>query len=227
MKVLVIGGIAGGPSFATRLRRINEEAEIIIFERGAAISVASCALPYYLGGLIKDRSAVIERTPEILKQKNNIDVRLFNEVTQINPKDKSVTVKNLQTGETYTEDYDKLVIATGSSPTVPEIPGIHDANNTFVLRAVTDADKIKSFLEEKHPKSITVLGAGSIGIEVSEAFVDNQMDVTIIEQTGHVAAPFDPEITDIVADELKKQGVNVILNESVKEIQVASRILCK
>lgn len=219
MKVLVIGGIAGGPSFATRLRRINEDAEIIIFERGAAISVASCALPYYLGGLIKDRSAVIERTPEILKQKNNIDVRLFNEVTQINPDDKTVAVKNLQTGDTYTEDYDKLVIATGASPTVPEISGIHDANNAFVLRAVTDADKIKSFIDEKHPKTVTVLGAGSIGIEVSEAFVDNQMDVTIIEQTGHVAAPFDPEITDIVADELKKQGVHVILNESVKEIQ--------
>lgn len=219
MKVLVIGGIAGGPSFATRLRRINEDAEIIIFERGAAISVASCALPYYLGGLIKDRSAVIERTPEILKQKNNIDIRLFNEVTQINPDDKTVAVKNLQTGDTYTEDYDKLVIATGASPTVPEISGIHDANNAFVLRAVTDADKIKSFIDEKHPKTVTVLGAGSIGIEVSEAFVDNQMDVTIIEQTGHVAAPFDPEITDIVADELKKQGVHVILNESVKEIQ--------
>ena len=219
MKVLVIGGIAGGPSFATRLRRINEDAEIIIFERGAAISVASCALPYYLGGLIKDRSAVIERTPEILKQKNNIDVRLFNEVTQINPDDKTVAVNNLQTGDTYTEDYDKLVIATGASPTVPEISGIHDANNAFVLRAVTDADKIKSFIDEKHPKTVTVLGAGSIGIEVSEAFVDNQMDVTIVEQTGHVAAPFDPEITDIVADELKKQGVHVILNESVKEIQ--------
>lgn len=165
MKVLVIGGIAGGPSFATRLRRINENAEIIILERGAAISVASCALPYYLGGLIKDRSAVIERTPEILKQKNNIDVRLFNEVTKINSADKNVDVKNLQTGETYRETYDKLIIATGSSPTFPEIKGIHDADNAFVLRAVTDADKIKAFIDEKHPQHATVLGAGSIGIE--------------------------------------------------------------
>lgn len=159
MKVLVIGGIAGGPSFATRLRRINEDAEIIILERGAAISVASCALPYYLGGLIKNRSAVIERTPEILKQKNNIDVRLFNEVTKINSDAKTVEVHDLQKDETYTENYDKLIIATGASPTVPEIPGIHDADNAFVLRAVTDADKIKSFLDTKHPKHVTVLGA--------------------------------------------------------------------
>lgn len=219
MKVLVIGGIAGGPSFATRLRRINEDAEIIILERGAAISVASCALPYYLGGLIKNRSAVIERTPEILKQKNNIDVRLFNEVTKINSDAKTVEVRDLQKDETYTESYDKLIIATGASPTVPEIPGIHDADNAFVLRAVTDADKIKSFLDAKHPKHVTVLGAGSIGIEVSEAFVENNMDVTIVEQSDHVASPFDPEITDIVAQELKKQGVHVILNESVKEVQ--------
>lgn len=184
MKVLVIGGIAGGPSFATRLRRINEDAEIIILERGAAISVASCALPYYLGGLIKNRSAVIERTPEILKQKNNIDVRLFNEVTKINSDAKTVEVHDLQKDETYTENYDKLIIATGASPTVPEIPGIHDADNAFVLRAVTDADKIKSFLDTKHPKHVTVLGAGSIGIEVSEAFVENNMDVTIVEQSA-------------------------------------------
>lgn len=219
MKVLVIGGIAGGPSFATRLRRINENAEIIILERGAAISFASCALPYYLGGLIKDRSAVIERTPEILKQKNNIDVRLFNEVTKINSADKNVDVKNLQTGETYRESYDKLIIATGASPTFPEIKGIHDADNAFVLRAVTDADKIKAFIDEKHPQHATVLGAGSIGIEVSEALVDNNIDVTIVEQSGHVASPFDPEITDIVAEELHKQGVHVILNETVDEIR--------
>ncbi len=121
MKVLVIGGIAGGPSFATRFRRINENAEIIIFERGAAISVASCALPYYLGGLIKDRASVIERTPEILKQKNNIDVRLYNDVTAIDPEKKIVDVKNLVTGDTYTESYDKLVIATGASQPCREL----------------------------------------------------------------------------------------------------------
>ncbi|GAF35559.1 CoA-disulfide reductase [Lentilactobacillus farraginis DSM 18382 = JCM 14108] len=124
MKVLVIGGIAGGPSFATRLRRINEDAEIIIFERGAAISVASCALPYYLGGLIRDRSTVIERTPEILKQKNNIDVRLYNEVTAIDPKQKLVHVINHQNNQSYTETYDKLVIATGASLLSPKLRGL-------------------------------------------------------------------------------------------------------
>ncbi|MCH4163967.1 MAG: FAD-dependent oxidoreductase [Lentilactobacillus diolivorans] len=219
MKVLVIGGIAGGPSFATRLRRINEDANIILFERGSQISVASCALPYYLGGVIKDRSAVIERTPEILKQKNNIDVRIFNEVTAIHPDTKSVDVKNLRTGETYSEDYDDLLIATGASPTVPNIKGLEDADNAFVLRSMDSADKIKHFLDTQHPKHITILGAGSIGIETAEAFVRNGIDVTIVEQSAHVAAPFDPEITDIVAEELHKHGVHVILNQSVTEVQ--------
>lgn len=153
MKVLVIGGIAGGPSFATRLRRINENAEIIIFERGAAISVASCALPYYLGGLIRNRSAVIERTPEILKQKNNIDVRLYNEVTSIDPDKKVVHVIDHQNDQTYTENYDKLIISTGASPSVPAIKGIDKADDAFVLRAITDADKIKHFF--RYPSSKT------------------------------------------------------------------------
>lgn len=218
MKVLVIGGIAGGPSFATRFRRINENAEIIIFERGAAISVASCALPYYLGGLIKDRASVIERTPEILKQKNNIDVRLYNDVTAIDPEKKIVDVKNLVTGDTYTESYDKLVIATGASPTVPRIKGIDDADDAFVLRTITDADNIKHFLDSRRPKRVTILGAGTIGIEVAEAFIDNGMDVTIVEQTNQVAAPFDTEITDIVAEELNNQGVHVFLNHTIQEI---------
>lgn len=218
MKVLVIGGIAGGPSFATRLRRINEDAEIIIFERGAAISVASCALPYYLGGLIRDRSTVIERTPEILKQKNNIDVRLYNEVTAIDPKQKLVHVINHQNNQSYTETYDKLVIATGASPAVPEIKGIDKADDAFVLRAITDADKIKRFLETKRPKRVTILGAGTIGIEVAESFINNNMDVTIVEQSGQVAAPFDSEIAEIVAAELQAQGVHVLLHHTIKEI---------
>lgn len=218
MKVLVIGGIAGGPSFATRLRRINENAEIIIFERGAAISVASCALPYYLGGLIRNRSAVIERTPEILKQKNNIDVRLYNEVTSIDPDKKVVHVIDHQNDQTYTENYDKLIISTGASPSVPAIKGIDKADDAFVLRAITDADKIKHFLDTRHPKRVTILGAGTIGIEVAESFVNNNMDVTIVEQSDQVAAPFDTEIADIVAQELDEKGVHVLLNHTIKEI---------
>ncbi|MBU9790154.1 FAD-dependent oxidoreductase [Lentilactobacillus sp. G22-6] len=219
MKVLVIGGIAGGPSFATRLRRINEDDEIIIFERGAAISVASCAMPYYLGGVVSDRSKLIERTPEILKQRNNIDVRLFNEVTSINPANKSVTVKNLKTGDVYQESYDQLVIATGASPVVPPIKGIENAGNAFVLRAITDADKLMTYLAAKRPKTVTILGAGAIGIEVAEAFVRRQMDVTIVDQADQVASPYDPEIASIVKDELIKQGVHVILNNGIKEIR--------
>lgn len=225
MKVLVIGGIAGGPSFATRLRRINENAEIILFERGSAISVASCALPYYLGGLITDRSAVIERTPAILKQKNNIDVRLYHEVASIDPSQKLVHVTNLQTGQSSTESYDKLVIATGASPSTPAIKGIEKADNAFVLRALTDADKIKAFLETAHPKRVTILGAGTIGIEVAESFVHNGMAVTIVEQSDQVAAPFDSEIADIVAEELKAKGVHVLLHHTIKEITDHGRTL--
>ncbi|EHO48909.1 FAD-dependent oxidoreductase [Lentilactobacillus kisonensis] len=219
MKVLVIGGIAGGPSFATRLRRINEDDEIVIFERGAAISVASCAMPYYLGGVVNDRSKLIERTPEVLKQRNNIDVRLFNDVTSIDPDQKVVTVKNLKTNAIYQEPYDKLVIATGASPVVPPIRGIETASNAFVLRAITDADKMMDYLDAKHPKTVTILGAGAIGIEVAEAFARRQMDVTIVDQAAQVASPYDPEISDIIQDELIKQGVHVILNNGIKEIR--------
>ncbi|GHP14492.1 CoA-disulfide reductase [Lentilactobacillus fungorum] len=219
MKVLVIGGIAGGPSFATRLRRINEDDEIILFERGAAISVASCAMPYYLGGVIDDRSKLIERTPEVLKQRNNIDVRLFNEVTDINPDQKVVTVKNLQTNNIYQETYDKLVIATGASPAIPQIKGIKSASNAFVLRAITDADKIKAYLDDKHPKTVTILGAGAIGIEVAEAFARRQMDVTIIDQAPQVASPYDPEIAKIIAKELENQRIHLILNNGIKEVR--------
>lgn len=149
MKVVVIGGVAGGPSFATRFRRLNEAHEIIIYERGENISYASCALPYYLGGVITDRDSLIERTPEILKTKNNIDVFTKHEVTAIDPSTKRLTVKDLSTNEEIKTDYDKLIISSGARPDYPDIPGVFEAENGFVLRSVTDADRIKSFLEEK------------------------------------------------------------------------------
>ena len=146
MKVVVIGGVAGGPSFATRLRRLNEEHEIVIYERGENISYASCALPYYLGGVIEDLDSLIERTPEILKVKNNIDVFTKHEVTAIDPNKKQVIVKDLATGEETTTNYDKLVISAGARPTLPPINGADKAENGFVLRSVTNAAEIKSFM---------------------------------------------------------------------------------
>ena len=218
MKYIVIGGIAGGPSFATRLSRIDENAEIIILEKGTAISVASCAIPYYLSGVIKNRDDLVERTPEILKQKNNIDVRLNNEVNRIDPANKKLTITNLQTGEQYTEGYDRLVLATGARPTFPSIPGIEDAPNAFILRSISQADKIKEFIDQKHPQSVIVVGAGTIGIELAEAFKELGLDVSIVEQSGQVAAPFDSEITDIIKEHLEQKGIHLYLNQTVASI---------
>lgn len=144
MKFVVIGGVAGGPSFATRLRRLNEEHEIVIYERGENISYASCALPYYLGGVIEELDSLIERTPEILKVKNNIDVFTKHEVKSIDPAKKQLIVKDLQTGEELATNYDKLVISSGARPTLPPIKGASDAANGFTLRSVTDAAEIKT-----------------------------------------------------------------------------------
>ncbi len=219
MKYVVIGGVAGGPSFATRLRRIDENAEIIILERGSAISYAGCAIPYYLGGVIKNRDSLIERTPEILKQKNNIDVRLFNEVTKIDPQNKKLAVTNLKTGDEYSETYDRLVLATGARPYFPDIKGIEQADNIFAVRNMDDADAVKNFLDTEEPKSVVILGGGAIGIEIAESFTENNMDVTIVEQNGQVAYPLDEEIAEIIQADMEKNGVRILLNRQVVEFQ--------
>ena len=223
MKVVVIGGVAGGPSFATRFRRLNEAHEIIIYERGENISYASCALPYYLGGVITDRDSLIERTPEILKTKNNIDVFTKHEVTAIDPSTKQLTVKDLSTNEETKTDYDKLIISSGARPDYPDIPGVFEAENGFVLRSVTDADRIKSFLEEKNPQHVVILGAGVMGLELAENFKHRGLDVTLIDQLPQVAFPYDPEIADLVYDKLLKEGLAVHLETRVTEIRDKGR----
>lgn len=219
MKVVVIGGVAGGPSFATRLRRLNEEHEIIIYERGEHISYASCALPYYLGDVIEDRDTLIERTPEILKVKNNIDVFTKHEVTKIVPSTKRLTVKNLETNEETETSYDKLIISAGARPAYPEIPGVSEAKNGFVLRSVTDADRIKAFMEKEQPQSVVVLGAGVMGLELAENFKHRKMAVTLIDQLPQVAFPYDPEIADLIYDKLIEKGLTVHLSTKVTEIR--------
>ncbi|WP_268912491.1 FAD-dependent oxidoreductase [Lentilactobacillus sp. SPB1-3] len=219
MKYVVVGGIAGGPSFATRLSRIDAQAEIVLLEQNSAISVASCAIPYYLSGVIKQRDQLIERTPEILKEKNNIDVRLNNQVTAINPDDKQVMVLNQLTGEKYAESYDRLILATGARPTLPKIPGIDSADNAFVLRSLTQADQIKEYLDNHEPKSVIIVGAGTIGLELAESFKEVGMDITIVEQSEQIAAPFDSEITDVIKQELSDQGVRLLLNQTITSIE--------
>ena len=166
-KTLIIGGVAGGATTATRLRRRDEEMEIIMFERGKYISYANCGLPYYIGDTIKSRDALLLQTPEAMESKYNVDVRTLNEVIEIVPDQKKVIVKNLKTDEIYEESYDNLVIATGSSPIKPNISGI-DGKNIFTLWNVHDMDVIKAHIKENKPKSAAVIGGGFIGLEMAE-----------------------------------------------------------
>ncbi|MGL9727105.1 FAD-dependent oxidoreductase [Enterococcus sp. DIV0756] len=223
MKVVVIGGVAGGPSFATRLRRLNEEHEIVIYERGENISYASCALPYYLGGVIEDLDSLIERTPEILKVKNNIDVLTKHEVQAIDPDKKQLMVKDLRTGEESTTNYDKLVISAGARPTLPPIKGADKAENGFVLRSVTDAADIKAYMYAHHPKNVLVLGAGVMGLELAENFKHRGMDVTLVDQLPQVAFPYDEEIAELIYDKLIENGLRVHLSTRVEEIRQAGK----
>lgn len=219
MKVVVIGGVAAGPSFATRLRRLDEQVEITLFERGEHISYASCALPYYLGGIITDRDALIERTPAILKQKNNIDVRIQTEITAIDPVHKTVQAHDLTTQQTYQVPYDKLVLATGAQPVVPPIPGLATAENAFTIRSISDADRIAHFMDTQHPQTVTIIGAGAAGVELAENLNHRGLTVTLVDQADQVLAPFDPELAAILETEIKANGIQVRLNTGVQAIE--------
>ena len=167
MKVLIVGGVAGGASAAARLRRLDEKAEIIMFERGEYISFANCGLPYYIGGEINKKSALTLQTPQSFNSRFNVDVRVFNEVTAIDPEKKQVTVHNVQTGEDYTESYDELILSPGAAPLVPKMDGVDDPR-VFTLRNIPDTVKIRDYVEEEFPESAVVVGGGYIGVEMAE-----------------------------------------------------------
>lgn len=188
-KYLIIGGVAGGASTAARLRRLDEQAQIIMFERGDYISYANCGLPYYIGGVISDRERLFVETPESFSAKLNVDVRVQEEVTSINREAKEVTVTR-RDGSTYTEGYDKLILAPGAEPLRPPIPGIDD-ERIFTLRNVHDTDKIKSFVDEHDIHHVTVVGAGFIGLEMAENMHHLGYNVTIVEMADQVMMPLD------------------------------------
>ena len=167
MKVLIVGGVAGGASAAARLRRLDEKAEIIMFERGEFISFANCGLPYYIGGEISKKSDLILQTPGQFRARFNVDVRNFTEVISINKDEKTVTAKNLKTGEQYTESYDKLILAMGAEPVKPDIKGI-DNSRVFTIRNVPDTVRVRDYIDEEFPESAVVVGGGYIGIEMAE-----------------------------------------------------------
>ncbi len=217
-KTLIIGGVAGGATAAARLRRRNESMQIIMFERGEFISYANCGLPYYIGGVIRNRDALLLQTPQAMLKKFNVDVRTSNEVTAIRPAEKKVTVRNLKTGAVYDESYDNLIIATGSSPVKPPIPGI-ESPGIFTLWTVPDTDRIRNFIEEKKPARAAVVGGGFIGLEMAENLKSAGLSVSLIEMQEQVMAPLDREMAEILHVHLERNGVELILGDGVKRFR--------
>ena len=212
MKVIIIGGVAGGMSAATRLRRLNEEAEIIIFEKGPFVSFANCGLPYYVSGEIGERSQLLVQTPESLQARFNLDVRPHHEVLSIDSHAKMVTVKHED--QTFTETYDHLILSPGAKPFVPPIEGIAEAKNAFSLRNVPDLDNIMTVLDGEQPKEAVVIGAGFIGLEMAENLQMRGVKVTIVEKAPHVLPPLDEEMAAFVKKELEANNVRVITSQS-------------
>jgi len=222
-KILIVGGVAGGASTAARLRRLNENYEIIMFEKGEYISFANCGLPYYIGGTITDRSRLIVQPVEVMAARFNIDIRNLSEVIQIDTTKKYVTVKNLRTNETYQETYDILVLSPGANPIKPPIPGIEEADNLFTLRSIPDTDAIKKFIDDYRPRSAVVVGGGFIGLEMAENLHERGIHVTIVEMANQVMAPLDYEMACIVHDHLLDKKVDLILEDGVKSINNKGR----
>ena len=214
MKLLVVGGVAGGAGTVTRARRLSEDAEIILFERGEYVSFANCGLPYYIGNEIKDRDDLLVTTVELLQDRFNIDVRIFNEVTDINPKQKQITVKNVKTNKTYTESYDKLVLCPGGQPIKPPLKGV-DLDTVFTLWTIPDSDRIKTFVDKNKPKSAVVIGGGFIGLEMAENLMSMGLEVTIVEMLDQIMPPLDFEMVSIVHQHVIDSGCRLNLSDAV------------
>lgn len=217
-KVVIIGGVAGGASCAARLRRLNEEVEIVLLERGDHISYANCGLPYRTGGVIQSKEALLLQTPQMMEDRFNVDVRIHNEVTAIDRTAKTITIKNTVSQDTYIESYDTLVIATGSSPVRPPISGI-DSDKIMTLWTVNDTDRILEKIQENHAKRAAVIGGGFIGLEMAENLKRAGLDVSIIEMTDQVMAPLDYEMAQLLHENIMQNGVHLHLNNGVDSFQ--------
>ncbi|WP_415225342.1 FAD-dependent oxidoreductase [Psychromonas sp.] len=217
-KILIVGGVAGGASAAARARRLSEDAEIIMFERGSFISFANCGLPYHIGGDIPDRSNLILQTPESFLARFNVDVRIMNEVISINRQEKSVTVKNLVDGSEYSESYDFLLLSPGSGPIVPPIPGI-DNPLTHSLRNIPDMDRILQTIKTNNVEHATVVGGGFIGLEMMEAFHQIGIKTTLLELADQVMAPVDREMAGFAHAEIRSQGVDLRLGQALSAVE--------
>lgn len=221
MKVLIVGGVAGGMSAATRLRRLNEQAEIVVFDKGPYVSFANCGLPYHVSGIIEDRESLLVQTPEALYNRFRIDVRPHSEVVAINAEERTITVEG--TDGTYEESYDKLILSLGAEPIIPPIKGYDEAENVFTLRNIPDLDAIMANLNTTQPKEAIVVGGGFIGLEMVENLVERGLNVTLVEKAPQILTPLDEEMAIFVENELLKNNVKIIKGESAVEFQNAGK----
>lgn len=215
MKVVIVGGVAGGATAAARIRRLNEQAEIVVFERSKFISYANCGLPYYIGDVITDPEDLTLQTPENFFSRFRVNMKVRHEVTAIHPAKKTVSVKNLQTGEEFEESYDKLILSPGAKPTQPRLPGL-GLDKLFTLRTVEDTFRIKDYININHPKSAVLAGGGFIGLELAENLRELGTDVTIVQSQKQLMMPFDADMAAFIHAEVRKHGIHLALGHKVE-----------
>ena len=215
MKVVIVGGVAGGATAAARIRRLDEQAEIIVFERSGYISYANCGLPYFIGDVITDADDLTLQTPESFWKRFRIAMKVHHEVTAIHPDRKAVTVQNLETGAIFDESYDKLLLSPGAQPTQPKLPGI-GIDKLFTLRTVEDTFRIKEYINQYHPRSVVLAGGGFIGLELAENLRQIGMDVTIVQRPKQLMNPFDPDMAAFLHAEMRKHGIHLAMGYTVE-----------
>ena len=215
MKVVIVGGVAGGATAAARIRRLNEQAEIVVFERSGYISYANCGLPYYIGGVITDPEELTLQTPESFFSRFRVNMKVRHEVTAIHTDRKTVSVRNLQTEEEFEESYDKLILSPGAKPTQPRLPGV-GIGKLFTLRTVEDTFRIKDYINKNNPKSAVLAGGGFIGLELAENLRELGMDVTIVQRPKQLMNPFDADMASFIHNEMRRHGVKLALGHTVE-----------
>lgn len=215
MKVVIIGGVAGGATAAARIRRLDETVQIVVFERSGYVSYANCGLPYYIGGTITDPESLTLQTPESFFTRFHVDMKVYHEVTAIHPERKTVSVKNLKTNEEFEENYDRLILSPGAKPARPELPGV-EIHRLFTLRTVEDTFRIKDYIAEHHPKSALLAGGGFIGLEMAENLRHLGMDVTIVQRPKQLMNPFDADMASFIHNQMRKHGVKLVLGHTVE-----------
>ena len=214
MKVIIVGGVAGGATAAARIRRLDEQAEIVVFERSGYISYANCGLPYYLGDVITDPDELTLQTPESFYSRFRVDMRVRHEVIAIHPERKTVTVRNIDMDTEFEESYDKLILSPGAQPTQPDMPGV-GIENVFTLRTVEDTFRIKDYIKKNHPRSVVLAGGGFISLELAENLKELGMDVTIVQSGKQLMNPFDADMASFIHNELRRHGVNLVFGHAV------------